>query len=166
MARRTWILIAAATLLHGILAGVTVDRTLVGLPAWHEVGVLAWANYSRSADLGNGLLLYPALAIGGALFSLGAAVSLIWQPTRRRSVAIAIYLAAALALAGLLLTFKAAPFMLRLRTIGNEDVAHLQLAFNGFWFWSVIRGVMQVLAFVGNLWSLVEILRSAKVNGA
>ena len=164
MARPTWILIVAATLLHGILAGVTVDRILVGLPAWHEVGVVAWANYSRSADLGNGLLLYPALAIGGALFSLGAVVSLILQPTRRRSVTIAIYVAAVLALAGLLLTFKAAPFMLSLRTIGNEDVTHLQLAFNGFWFWSVIRSVMQVLAFVGNVWSLVAILFTANVD--
>ena len=35
----------------------------------------------------------------------------------------AIYVAPALALAGLLLTFKAAPFMLSLRNIGNEDVA-------------------------------------------
>jgi hypothetical protein len=126
--------IVSATVLHGILAGVTVDRILVGLPAWYEVGVVAWANYSRSADLGNGLVLYSVLAIGGALLSLGAAVSLIWQPTRPRSVAIAVYLATALAVAGLLLSFKAAPFMLSLRTIGNDDAAHLKQAFNGFWF--------------------------------
>lgn len=120
---------------------------------------MAWANYSRSADLGNGLVLYPGLAIGGALLSFAAAVSLILQPNRPRAVATAVYVAAALALAGILLTFKAAPFMLSLRTIGNEDVAHLQQAFNGFWFWAAIRGVIQVLAFVVNLWSLVEILR-------
>jgi hypothetical protein len=165
MAKRTWILIVGATVLHGILAGVTVDRTLVGLPAWQEVGVVAWANYSRSADLGNGLVLYPGLAIGGALLSLGAALSLIWQPTRPRSVATTVYLTVALSLAGLLLTFKAAPFMLSLQTIANEDVAHLQQAFDGFWFWEAIRGVMQVFAFVGNLWSLVEILRSANKSG-
>src|SRR5215211_1970324 len=164
MARPTWILIVVATLLNGILAGVTVDRILVGLPAWHAVGAIAWANYSRSADLGNGLLIYPALAIGGALFSVGAAVSLIWQPTRRRSVAIALYVAAALAITGLLLTFKDAPSMLSLRTIGNEDMAHLQQAFNGFWFWEAIRGVIQVLVFVGNLWSLGMILLTASVD--
>jgi hypothetical protein len=164
MARRTWTLSVAATLLDGILAGVNVDRILVGLPAWHAVGTVAWANYSRSADLGSGLLLYPALAIGGALFSVGAAVCLIWQPRRRRSVAIALYVAAALALAGLLLTFKAAPFMLSLQTIRNEDVAQLQQAFNGFWFWEAIRGVIQVLAFVGNLLSLVAILLTASVD--
>jgi hypothetical protein len=97
-------------------------------------------------------------------FSVGAAVSLIWQPTRRRSVAIALYGAAALAIAGLLLTFKAAPFMLSLRTIGNEDMAHLQQAFNGFWFWKAIRGVIQVLVFVENLWSLGAILLTASVD--
>jgi hypothetical protein len=52
MARPTWMLIVVATLLNGILAGVTVDRILVGLPAWHAIGAIAWANYSRSADLG------------------------------------------------------------------------------------------------------------------
>jgi hypothetical protein len=41
MARRTWILIVGATVLHSILAGVTVDRILVGLPAWYEVGYCA-----------------------------------------------------------------------------------------------------------------------------
>jgi hypothetical protein len=165
VSKRTWILILGATLLHGILAGVTIDRGLVGLPAWHEVGVVAWANYGRAADLGNGLVLYPALAIGGALFSLGAAVSLIWQPKRPPSVAIAVYLAAGLALGGLVLTFKAAPFMLSLRRTGNGDLIHLQQAFDGFWFWSAIRGVMQVMAFAGNLWSLAEVMRSSRTNG-
>jgi len=80
------------------------------------------------------LLTYPALAIGGAVLSVGAAVSLIWQLTRRRPVAITLYVAAALAVAGLLLTFKAAPFMLSLRTIGNEDMAHLQQASMAFGF--------------------------------
>jgi hypothetical protein len=164
IARRTWILIVGATLFHGILAGVTVDRGLVGLQAWHELGVLAWANYSRSADLGNGLVLYPTLAIGGALLTLAAAVGLVRQPARKRSIAVAVYVSATLALAGLLLTFKAAPFMLSLRSIGNDDLAHLQQAFDSFWFWSSIRGVLQVLAFGGNLWSLAEILRTAKIN--
>lgn len=68
--------IVGATLLHGVLAGVNVDRILMGLPAWHQRGVVAWANYSRPADLGNGLVIYPVLAIGGALFSLAATVSI------------------------------------------------------------------------------------------
>jgi len=150
--------------MHGILAGVTVDRGLVGVPSWNQVGAVAWANYSRSADLGNGLVLYPTLAIGGALLSLAAAVSLILEPKRSRLLTTAVSMAAALAIGGLLLTLKAAPFMLSLRTIGNDNVAGLLQAFNGFWFWSAIRGVLQVLAFAGNLWSLIEILRSPKLR--
>ncbi|HEY3038915.1 MAG TPA: hypothetical protein VGJ66_09275 [Pyrinomonadaceae bacterium] len=103
MAKRTWILIVAATLLNGLVAGGDVDRWVVGMPSWHTVGVVAWANYSRSADLGNGVFLYPILAIGGTLLSLASAVSFMRQPKQERVVAIAIYAAAILALAGLLL---------------------------------------------------------------
>jgi hypothetical protein len=55
------------------------------------------------------------------------------------------------------MTFKAAPFMLSLRHIGNEDVASLQHAFDGFRLWGGVRTVLQTLAFVANLWSLAVI---------
>jgi hypothetical protein len=153
--RRVWVLIVCATFADGLLAGMDVDRWLVGMPAWHAVGVVGWANYSRSADLGNGLFLYPALAIGGTLLSLGAAISFARQPRRERFAAVAIYTAAALAFAGLLMTFKAAPFMLSLQHIENEDTAALQRAFNGFELWGGIRAILQTLAFGANLCPLV-----------
>lgn len=167
--RPKWIsiFIVIATLLHGILAGVTVDRIVIGLSAWHEVGVVAWANYSRSADLGNGLVVYPTLAVGGALFSIAAAATLIRRrPTQKRTLAIAVYMAVAFAVLGLVLTFKAAPLMLSLRKTGNENVVHLKHLFDSFWFWESLRGVMQVLAFLMNLWSLTELLRSGKPRNA
>ena len=40
---RTRLLLAAATLVCGILAGGVVDRVVVGGPAWHELGSEAWA---------------------------------------------------------------------------------------------------------------------------
>jgi len=149
--------IVGATLANGLLAGGDVDRWLVGMPAWQSVGLLAWANYSRSADLGNGFVLYPILAIGGTLLSLAAAVIFMRQGQHERVVAIPVYVAAALAVAGLLVTFKAAPFMLSLRHIGNEDVGLLQDAFDGFRLWGGVRTVLQTLAFVANLWSLAVI---------
>lgn len=72
---RTRLLLAAATLVSGILAGGVVDRVIVGGPAWHELGAGAWAAYSRYADLGNGLVAYPVEAIGGALLIIAGAVS-------------------------------------------------------------------------------------------
>ena len=131
------IFIVSATLANGLLAGEDVDRWLAGMPAWQAVGILAWANYSRSADLGNGFVLYPILAIGGALLSLAAAVIFMREGKHERVLAIPVYAAAALAAAGLLMTFKAAPFMLSLRHIDNEDIASLQHAFDGFRLWVV-----------------------------
>jgi hypothetical protein len=74
-------------------------------------------------------------------------------------VAIAVYAAAALALSGLLITFKAAPFMLSLRHIPNADEALLQQAFDGFEVWGGVRAVLQTMAFGANLWSLVAFLQ-------
>jgi hypothetical protein len=67
--------------------------------------------------------------------------------------------AAALATAGLLMTFKAAPYMLRVRHLDN-DVSALQEAFDGFHRWSAVRGAFQVLAFGANLWSLWALRRT------
>src|SRR5436190_4165231 len=153
------IFIVSATLANGLLAGGDVDRWLAGMPAWQAVGILAWANYSRSADLGNGFVLYPILAIGGALLSLAAAVIFVREGKHERVLAIPVYAAAALAAAGLLMTFKAAPFMLSLRHIGNEDIASLQHAFDGFRLWGGVRTVLQTLAFGANLWSLAAIAK-------
>ena len=151
------LLIVSATVANGLLAGGDVDRWLVGMPAWQSVGVVGWANYSRLADLGNGLVLYPILAIGGTLLSLAAVVVFIRQSKHERIVAIALFAAAAFAVAGLLITFKAAPFMLSLRHIGDEDVTSLEHAFDGFALWGGVRTGLQSLAFGANLWSLAVI---------
>ena len=45
-------LILGAAILDGFLAGGNVDRIIVQMPAWRRVGVRAWAEYSRKADLG------------------------------------------------------------------------------------------------------------------
>ena len=52
---------------------------------------------------------------------------------------------------------QGAPFMLSLRHIGNEDLASLQQAFDGFRQWAGFRTVLQTLAFGANLWSLAVI---------
>ena len=151
--------LAAATVLDGFLAGGNVDRALVQMPAWRHVGAPAWAAYSRRADLGNGLYLYPFEAIGGTLLSLLAAIAFYLEAGAARAAALPVYLAAGLALLGLLMTFQAAPKMLSLRRIG-DDPAALQKAFDGFEFWGGIRGVFQVLAFLANVWSLVALLHA------
>jgi hypothetical protein len=50
-------LAVVATVFSGALAGLSIDRMVVALPAWRRVGLLGWANFSRHADLGNRLVL-------------------------------------------------------------------------------------------------------------
>jgi hypothetical protein len=73
------------------------------------------------------------------------------------SAALPIYLGAALAIGGLLVTTQAAPRMLSLRRLSEEDVDRLQAAFDGFEFWSRIRAACQILAFAANLWALAAL---------
>ena len=150
--------VVTATAVSGLLAGTNIERLIVQMPAWEQVGVLAWATFSREADLGNGLVLYPLEAIGGALLTACAAVAFYLDGTAHRSAAIPIYAAVVLVLGGLLATTQAAPNMLSLREIGNDPVA-LQRAFDGFNRWGMVRAVFQVLAFGANLWALVSVLR-------
>ncbi|MGZ4906365.1 MAG: hypothetical protein ACXV5T_06460 [Halobacteriota archaeon] len=104
------------------------------MPAWRKVGARGWAAYSRHADLENGLFLYPTLAIGGAVFTIAAAISFQFDVAAPTSVALPLYVSVALVLGGLLATVKAAPIMMSVGRIG-EDTSALQTAFDGFRRW-------------------------------
>lgn len=126
------------------------------MPAWRRVGVRAWAAYSRNADLGNGLLLYPVEGIGGAALSIATAVAVRLDAGTPHGAFLPALVAAALTVGGLLATVKAAPNMISLRHIG-DDVDELQSAFDGFLRWGSVRAVCQVLGFAANLWTLATI---------
>ena len=142
----TQILLILATLLHGFLAGGNVERALVHMPAWRKLGPRAWAAFSRQADLGNGLWLYPLEAMAGAALAVAAAIAFQFDPGAARGAVLPLYLGAALALGGLLATTQAAPKMLSQRRLSDEDSAAVQRAFEGFHFWGNVRAVLQVLA--------------------
>jgi len=139
-------LAVAATAFGGVLAGATFDRGFVGLPALYQLGLKAWADYSRHADLSiRGAAFYPTLAIGNTILSIATAVA---APKNRPAK-----VAAALAIGGLLMTVKAAPNMLRVRHLGDDEIA-IREAMRGFTFWSAIRGACQIGAFAANVWTL------------
>ena len=52
-------LIVIATILNGMLAGGSLEGSLVKLPARRRIGVVAYATFARGNDLGNGLVVYP-----------------------------------------------------------------------------------------------------------
>jgi hypothetical protein len=150
---RTRLLLAAATVLSGVLAGTVVDRALVGGPAWHALGAEPWAQFSRQADLGAGLIAYPVEAIGTTLLLIAAAVSRRFDGAERTGAALPLVAAIAFSLLGLLLTMKAAPIMLSLGAA--QQAGALQHAFDDFFFWGLyLRGVAYVLAFVASVWAL------------
>ncbi len=150
-------LLAFALLFSGLLAGGNVDRALVAMPAWQVVGATGWADFSRHADLGHGLVLYPIEAFGGALFALAAAIGFQLERDAPSSVRILLYASVVLAASGLLLTLEAAPIMLGIRDV--TDPAALAHAFAGFWFWGNLRAICQVLAFIAQLAALAIWLR-------
>ena len=149
-----------ATVLSGVLAAGIIDRVIVGGPAWRELGAAAWAQYSRHADLGTGLVAYPLEGIGATLLILAAALSSYLDRNNGRQVALPLYLAAAFSIAGLLLTAKAAPMMLGLRS--QQDGASIERAFNEFFVWGLyVRGAVDTLAFVALVWALSNLNRRA-----
>jgi len=151
----TQTLLIVAILATGVLAGSYIDRAFVGLPAWQWLGPEVWAAYSRHADLGVGLVLYPLAAIGGALLTLAAAVSFHFDRSASREAAWPLYAAVVLSAAGLGLTLMAAPIMLGLP--GVTDPAALRRSFEAFYFWSHWRGACQTLAFAFQLWALATL---------
>ena len=152
---RTRFLLIAATVLSGLLAGGNVDRAFVAMPAWEQVGAPAWAEFSRHADLGNGLVLYPLEAIGAFLLVVFAAVSLYVDRAVKANIVLPLSGAVLLAAAGLLCTLKAAPIMLGVGHL--SDPALLRQAFDGFRFWGDIRGAAQVLAFLATIWAFAAV---------
>lgn len=125
----------AAIVADGLIAGASLNRSVVELPALRRLGARTWADYSRNADLRNGRFWYPALAIGGTLLTVAAA-------TRRRSL----WPSAVLAAAGLLTTALAGPNVLRVRRATEPDV--IERAFERFRRWQAVRASLQGLAFL------------------
>jgi hypothetical protein len=113
---------------------------------------------SRYADLGEGLVVYPVEGIGAGVLLLAAAISRFINDRSHFAPGFPVYLAAAFAIAGLVLTFKAAPIKLSLATSPSTPTA--QRAFDDFFFWGLyLRGTADMLAFVSAVWALAETRR-------
>jgi len=117
---------------------------------------------SGNVDLGNGLILYPIEAIGGALLTIAAAIMIHFDRNAPLATAVLIYAAALFAVGGLVLTAKAAPTMLGIR--GVSELVVLQRAFEEFWYWGNLRAVCQVSVFLLQLATLAVLLRGGEAK--
>jgi hypothetical protein len=146
-------MLALATGLNGLLAGLNVDTALVKLPARRRIGVLAYATFARGNDLGNGRVVYPLLGIGAALLTILAAI-LAFEQQEPITVLLPLVLATGLSLLHTFATTRAAPVMLSLKTSPDVE-AVLSAKLDRFARWHAIRTLIQVLAFIALLWALV-----------
>ena len=149
----TLLLILAATLVTGLLAGASLDKAIVQLPARHRMGILEFATFSRANDLGNGLITYPVLGISSALLAILAALAAFLQKTPFQH-AWPLYVSVLLALLHSVTTSRAAPTMLSLREPINDE-SRLVETFNRFAKWHNLRAVLQILNFMMLVWAIV-----------
>jgi hypothetical protein len=87
---RAWLLalVTAGTIDIGLLTGGDIERLLVATPAWNRTGLAAWADSTRSADLGSGRLIYQALALGGTLLRVAAVIVAMLRAPQARPTAV------------------------------------------------------------------------------
>ena len=149
-----WLLVLAVVV-NGILAGLSFDVAVIKLPTRKRIGAVAYANFARGNDIGNGLVVYPAIGVLAALLVFGTTIAALLAQAPRSEV-IPLVLASAATIAHSGCTVKAAPIMLSLRSTPDDEEL-LAAKLDQFAFWHGIRAVFQLLAFVVLLWVLIEV---------
>src|SRR5687768_8467814 len=100
------ILLATNLVINGLFAGICFDIATVKLPTRKRIGALAYAQFARNNDLGNGLKVYPYFFILSALLSLATAL-VACLTHQSQAVAIPLFLAGLTSLGCVFSTAKA-----------------------------------------------------------
>jgi hypothetical protein len=131
----------AALVADGILAGLSLDKVIVQLPARRRIGATAYAAYARAADLGNGIAFYAAVGISAAVLTL-AAFAVAASRRAPGTVTGLLATAALLSLAHSAMTARAAPTMFQIgKAVDDQQALALLLA--RFARWSAARAATQ-----------------------
>src|SRR5438874_2916325 len=113
-------LTALAVVINGLLAGLNVDTALVKLPVRKRIGAVAYATFARGNDLGNGLVVYPLLGIGAALFTV-LATAIAYLEHSSMGLLMLLSLASLLSLLHTAATTRAAPIMLSIKDAPDDE---------------------------------------------
>jgi hypothetical protein len=149
------VLVTVNVFLHGIIAGISIDVALVKLPTRKRIGPVAYAHFARNNDLGNGIVVYPALGITVLILTFVTTIIAFFFGIRLQEM-IPLYVTCVLAVAHTLATANAAPIMLSLKTAKDKEKI-LEQKLDRFAFWHAIRTVFQVVAFISWIWALILI---------
>lgn len=146
-------LIFISVIVHGIIAGLSFDVAMVKLPTRKRIGSIAYANFARGNDLGNGIIVYPTIGILALALVLGTTLTAYFNNFSFQ-VMLPLYLAVIGTILHSLCSAKAAPIMLSLKhTADDEKILTDKL--NTFAFWHNLRAIFQFLTFVALTWALV-----------
>jgi hypothetical protein len=152
-------LLIAAVAANGLLSGASGDQSIKQLPARLRIGPVAYSDYSRAADLGNGIAWYAILGIGTALLSVvTAAVVFTRQPTGSQVAAAVALIVATVGHMGL--TAIAAPTNIAQRRHVADEPALTRL-FNRFERLQTVRWSLNLAALGCVVWLLVATLSAA-----
>jgi hypothetical protein len=147
-------LMLAAAALNGLLGGMSFDGALVKLPTRRRIGAVAYAAFARGNDLGNGLWVYPSIAISAALLTIVATITAFAEHAPVALV-VPLSLATLTSIGHFLATAKAAPNMLRVGKTPDAAAAQLMTLLDHFARWNEVRAALQILTFLVLLWALV-----------
>ena len=148
-------LVAACTVISGVIAGVSFDVAAVKLPTRKRIGAVAYANFARGNDMGNGIIVYPTVGIL-ALLLIAVATLAAYFVQARQTVLLPLCAACAGTVASFLCTAKAAPNMLSLRH-APDDEKLLTEKLDRFAVWHTYRFTFQFLTFIATVCALVAI---------
>jgi len=149
----TLTVLAAAA--NGLLAGLSLEVALVKLPARRRIGSVAYAAFARGADLGNGRVVYPAVAIGAALLTFAATLA-AYVGRLSASATLPLSVASLASVLHFVTTAKAAPIMLSIDR-APDDAGLLGQRLDAFARWHAVRAALQILTFFVLLWALASI---------
>jgi len=151
-------LVIASVAVNGLLTGATLDQAIKQLPARKAIGAVAYSEYSRAADLGNGLIWYPVLGIGAALLSVvTGVVGLTNHVTGAERIALIALIVGSVAHMGS--TALAAPTNISQRRAAGDEAA-LTRIFNRFAFLNAIRASLLVATLGVTVWALAAAIQS------
>jgi hypothetical protein len=136
----------AALVADAILAGFSLDKVIVQLPARRRMGVIDYARYARSADLGNGVALYAAVGVGAAVLTLAAFGAAVARDAPRAVIGL-LAAAAILSVLHSAASARAAPTMFRIGRAEDTEAALTPLL-TRFARWSVARAVAQTATVI------------------
>ena len=156
-------LLAAATIVDGLLAGASVDQSVEQLPARHRIGVRAYHAYTQASHMANGRFWLIPLGTVGPILRV-AAIFWVYHLRLAEGAVLSLGIAAVLAVGHLLLTMRAGsinwaltPWQPPERQI--KDEFELAKIFQRFERWQAVRASVQLLTFVVGVWALVAVIQ-------